>query len=130
MWRSEPPECAAPASRVCPDLSELIPGLAGGMPPCIVAAVDTAGAGGASAIAADLEPVCGALAADASEDDVLTSGGVAAENSWAVAEFWRKKKNKAIEFTAKKVGPAEISRSFSMFFNCFDMHEERYSLVQ
>ena len=71
------------------------------MPPCIVAAVDTAGAGGVSASVAEtdevtdgamrgVKPVCAALAADASDDDVLTSSGVAADNFGAGVEFWRK----------------------------------------
>ena len=62
------------------------------MPHCIVAPVDTAGAGGASAIAAETDevtagamrgdkPVCAALAADSLDDNVLACGGVAADDA-------------------------------------------------
>ena len=76
------------------------------MTPCIMATVDTAGAGDASAIAAGrgkvtvggkpgAEPVCGALATDALDGDTLTcdltSGGVATDNGGTGTEPWRKR---------------------------------------
>ena len=99
------------------------------MPPCIVAAVDTAAAGDALAGVAETdevtdgakpgaEPACGTLAAVAL-DDVLTTGGVAADDAVADAEPCRKQ-SKANEFFAKKAESAEIAQTFSSYFGCSD----------
>ena len=92
---------AGPSSCVCPDLAELIPGPAEGMPLGIRATVDVARAGNTLAIAAGRDevaagamsgdkPVKGALVDNALDKDAsicdLTPGGVANDN----AGLWRK----------------------------------------